>query len=142
MAFNFRIVVRNFAVFMNGSIACLMAFGLWRFLMRDDIYGDPSWLVWMPLAIANVVVIPVWMTWSLLNDRSRGTRIAFLILNILVFILMFVGAFADRWVTATNDQPFSLYSLAKICLILGSPCLVNILAFSLLLKDKVQPTKP
>ena len=138
MAFklDFTKCIRNLTVLMNMAIALLMALGFWIFLTNDGIFTDPSWLIWLPLAALIFIGIPLWITWSLFSDGSQNLRMAFLILNLLAFGLVFTAAFIDQWVTASPDMPFSLHSLGKICLILGTPFLVNIMTLLFLLSRK------
>ena len=130
MAFklNFTNVIRNFAACMNIAIALLMIVGLWSFVTQDGMHPNLGWLIWVPLLAFLLIGMPLWITKTLFDDSSRKLRIAFLILNILAFLLMLGGIFADQWITANRESPFSLRSLAKVCTILGAPFLINIMA--------------
>ena len=138
MAFKLDIttVVRNFAACMNIGIALLMTLGLWIFLTQDGMHANLSWLIWVPLATFIFIGTPLWITWSLFRDGSQKLRIAFLILNIFAFLLMLFGVFADHWVTANSEAPISFRSIAKMCLILGTPFIVNMMTLIFLLSRK------
>ena len=138
MAFKLDItnLMRNFAACMNIGIALLMIFGLWCFLTQDGMHANLSWLIWVPLATLIFIGVPLWITWSLFSDGSQKLRIVFLILNISAFLLMLFGIFADHWVTTSSEAPISFRSIAKMCLILGTPFLVNMMTLIFLLSRK------
>lgn len=144
MAFKLIIskTIRIIAAFLNVAIALLMALGIWRFVSRDDIYSDPSWLVWLPITIFILIGLPLWVTWTLFSDKSKKLRIVFLALNIFTLLIMLAGIFADQWITASFDEPFSLRSIAKISLLLGAPFLTNTMALLFLLGKKRPPYRP
>ena len=138
MAFklDFTKIVRSFAACMNVGIALFMCLGLWIFLTQDGMRPNLGWLIWVPMVAFLFIGLPLWITWLLFSDGSQKQRIVFLALNVFAFWLLFAGAFADRWVTASIESPFSLRSVAKICLIVGTPFLVNTMALIFLLSRK------
>ena len=138
MAFklSFTKVLRNLAACMNIAIALLMVFGLWVFLTQDGMHPNLSWLIWVPSLAFIFIGIPLWITWSLFSDGSQKLRLAFLTLNVLAFLLMLAGIFADHWVSANREDPISFRSIAKMCLILGAPFLINTMTLLFLLSRK------
>lgn len=138
MAFklDFTSIIRTFAGLMNAGIALLLLIGLWIFLTQDGMHPNLGWLIWVPLLVFLLVGIPSWMTWSFFNDGSQKLRIAFLILNVFAFLLILTGTFADHWVTASRESPFSLRSIAKMCFILGTPFLINTMILIFLLNRR------
>ena len=138
MAFKLNLtnLIRNFAACMNVAIALLMIVGLWVFLTQDGMHPNLGWLIWVPLLAFLLIGIPLWITKTLFDDSSRKLRMTFLALNILAFLMMLGGIFADQWITANRESPFSLRSLAKVCTILGVPFLINIMALLSLLTRK------
>ena len=129
-------IVRSFAACMNVAIALLMCIGLMIFLMKDGMHPNLDWLIWVPLLAFLLIGLPLWITWLLFSDGSQKQRITFLALNVFAFWILHAGVFADCWLTASTDSPFSLRSVAKICLIVGTPFLVNTMALIFLLSRK------
>jgi hypothetical protein len=129
-------IIRNFAACMNVAIALIMFIGLWIFLTQDGMHPNLGWLIWVPLLTFLFIGFPLWITWLLFSDSSQKQRIAFLALNVFAFWILFAGTFADRWITASIESPFSLRSVAKICFIVGTPFLVNTMALVFLLSRK------
>ena len=128
--------IRYFALLMNISIASLLLFGLWTFLARDDIYADPSWIIWLPIITLLLIGPPLFTTWSIFSDRSRNMRIIFLSLNFISLMLLIASIFADKWITDSVNTPFNWHSLGKLFLILGAPFLVNVVTLVILITNK------
>ena len=128
--------IRYFALLMNISIASLLLVGLCTFLARDDIYADPSWIIWLPIITLLLIGPPLFTTWSIFSDRSRNMRIIFLSLNFISLMLLIASIFADKWITDSVNTPFNWHSLGKLFLILGAPFLVNVVTLVILITNK------
>lgn len=128
--------IRYFALLMNISIASVLLVGLWTFLARDDIYADPSWIIWLPIITLLLIGPPLFTTWSIFSDRSRNMRIIFLSLNFISLMLLIASIFADKWITDSVNTPFNWHSLGKLFLILGAPFLVNVVTLVFLITNK------
>lgn len=128
--------IRYFALLMNISIASLLLVGLCTFLARDDIYSDPSWVIWLPIITLLLIGPPLFTTWSMFGDRSRNMRIIFLSLNFISLMLLIASIFADKWITDSVKTPFNWHSLSKLFLILGAPFLVNVVTLVFLITNK------
>lgn len=129
--------IRSIATFLNVAVALLMTLGIWRFVSRDDIYGDSSWLVWLPVAIFMLIGLPLWVTWTLFSPRCSKTQVAFLLLNTFAVLCAIFAAYAHNWMMTAADMPFSWYSVSKLAFITGIPFLANAVAHGLLItKDR------
>lgn len=140
MAFKLKLInlIRWFAGALNLSITSILIIGFWIFLFRPEIYKDPSWLIWLPAAFVILIGSPLYATFTIFGNGSRTARIIFLALNMLALLFLLTASFAHHWMMAPTDMPFSWYSISKLCLLLGAPFLVNVIALLLIIfREKI-----
>ena len=128
---------------MNALIAAVIAYGFWLFLSRDGMIDGWGWLITIPMLALLIIAPPLLTTLAIFTDSARKLKIALLMLNILILILVFLicGIFADHWIAASADRPFTIRSFSRMSLILSTPFLINVMTLlALLLPKKVLPS--
>ena len=133
--------IRKLVGLMNALIAAVIAYGFWLFLSRDGMIDGWGWLMTIPTLALLLIAPPLLTSLAIFTDSSRKLKIAFLMLNVLILVFLICGIFADHWIAASADRPFSIRSFSRMSLILSTPFLINVMTLlALLLPKKVLPS--